>query len=84
MAIVNFSIPTTLEKRVDATIRRKGFASKAEFFRFAAVNFIDQLDRPVTSEADRFHALTDELKRKVSQIYGGKTMPSLREQLSDL
>lgn len=39
MAIVNFSIPTVLNKRVAHAIKQKGFASKAEFFRFAAVHF---------------------------------------------
>jgi metal-responsive CopG/Arc/MetJ family transcriptional regulator len=53
MAIVNFSIPAVLEKRVDATIKRKGFASKAEFFRFAAIYYIETLDKPVTIASNR-------------------------------
>ncbi len=86
MAIVNFSIPNVLEKRVNATIKRKGFASKAEFFRFAAVHFIDGLDKPVVDkeEEERFRVLTDTLKREVSRLYGGKTLPSAREQLADV
>ncbi len=84
MSIVNFSIPQVLEKRVDETIRQKGFASKAEFFRFAAVHFIDLLDKPVTSEEERFHFLTKSIKKMISKQYRGRTMPSIQEQLADV
>ncbi len=84
MSIVNFSIPNVLEKRVDETIQKKGFASKAEFFRFAAVHFIDLLEKPVVNEEDRFRFLTNVLKKAVSKQYRGRTMPSAREQLADL
>ena len=45
MSIINFSIPKTLEKKVVQIIKEKGFSSKAEFFRFAAINFIDILEK---------------------------------------
>ena len=48
MAIVNFAIPATLEKQIKKTIKTKGFASKAEFFRFAAHVVLNNFDEPVT------------------------------------
>ncbi len=40
MPMVNFSVPTVLERRINKTIKEKGFASKAEFFRYAALNLV--------------------------------------------
>lgn len=37
MAIVNFSVPGTLNHQIKKTVKEKGFASRAEFFRFAAL-----------------------------------------------
>ena len=48
MAIVNFAIPATLEKQIKQIIKTKGFASKAEFFRFAAHVVLKNYDEPVT------------------------------------
>lgn len=48
MAIINFSVPKNLEKQISSTIKDKGFASKAEFFRCAAVYFIKLMQGPVT------------------------------------
>ena len=84
MAIVNFSIPRNLEKRVRETIHQKGFASKAEFFRFAAIYFMDILGRRVGNEEDRFKHLTDALQREIGVRYHGKRLPSASEQLADL
>lgn len=41
MSIINFAIPQTLEKRAGQTIKENGFAIKAEFFRSAAIYFIE-------------------------------------------
>lgn len=43
MPIVNFSLPTTLEKQIATVVKKKGFASKAEFFRFVAMRYIEQV-----------------------------------------
>lgn len=48
MAIINFTVPKTLEKQITTTIKNKGFASKAEFFRCAAVYFIKLMQEPMT------------------------------------
>lgn len=72
MAIVNFTIPKNLERRVACTVKKKGFASKAEFFRFSAIYFMDILERRAGSEEERFEYLTKVLQEEVSQRYRGK------------
>jgi len=84
MAIVNFGIPKNLEKRVENTVKEKGFASKAEFFRFAAIYFMDILERRSGSEEERFEYLTEFLKKEILEYYRGKKLPSLKEQLADV
>ena len=84
MAIVNFSIPKNLEKRVEKTINQKGFASKAEFFRFSAIYFMDILGRRAGSEEDRFKHLTRVLQQELSERYRGKRISSVSEQLVDV
>lgn len=37
MSMINFSVSTTLNKMIDKTMKQKGYASKAEFFRAAAL-----------------------------------------------
>ena len=84
MAIVNFGIPPVLEKRIGSTIKEKGFASKAEFFRFAAVYFMDVVNKPFTSEDDRRDYLTAALRTELASRFRGKRLPSVREQLRDV
>jgi metal-responsive CopG/Arc/MetJ family transcriptional regulator len=84
MAIINFIVPKNLEKRVVDTIRERGFASKAEFFRFAAIYFMDILEKHVGSEEERFEYLTDALQKEIAASYRGKKSPSLKEQLADI
>ena len=84
MSIVNFSIPTTLEKRVATVMKQKGFSSKAEFFRYAAIYFIDIMNKPNVSEDDRFQILTTALNKELQVRYGNKQLPSAAQQLADL
>ena len=84
MTIVNFSIPKTLERRVAEVIKEKGFASKAEFFRFAAIHLIDIIDKPFSSEEERFLHLSKVLQKTIRQRYSDKHIPSIREQLADM
>ena len=81
MAIVNFAIPPTLDRRIGSTIKEKGFASKAEFFRFAAVYFMDVIDKPFVGEDDRTEYLTAALRTELTGRFHGKRLPSAREQL---
>lgn len=84
MTIVNFAIPKTLEKRVEKTMRDKGFASKAEFFRFAAVHFIDIMEKPLVSEDAQFTYLTNTVRQEITKRYRGKHLPSIAKQLADV
>lgn len=84
MAIVNFALPKTLERRIAQTIREKGFASKAEFFRFAAVHFLDVVNKPFANEDERLEYLTAAIARELRERYRGKKLPSAKEQLADL
>lgn len=84
MAIINFSIPKTLEQRVNQTIKEKGFASKAEFFRFAAISFIDSSIKQQIDEDKRFNYLAENLSNAIAKKYKGKEINSLKNQLDDL
>jgi len=84
MSVVNFTIPKTFEKRMKETIKKKGFASKAEFFRFAAMYVMDATDRSVGSEEARFEALTSSIHEEVSHKFRGRKLPSPESQLADL
>lgn len=84
MSIVNFSIPIPLENKITALIRQKGFASKAEFFRFAAIYYMDILDKPVLDQEQRFNYLSKALGKALLKKYKGKKLPSLEEQLAEI
>lgn len=84
MAIVNFSMPKTLEQRVNHAIKAKGFTSKAEFFRFAAMYFIHVIDKPFATEDERFGYLTDAIIKEIHAEYKDKKLPSLEKQLADI
>lgn len=84
MAIVNFAIPPALDRRIGSTMKEKGFASKAEFFRFAAVYFMDVINKPFANEDDRTEHLTATLRSELARRFRGKCLPSAREQLKDL
>lgn len=51
MAIVNFAIPNTLDKRINQVIK---VASKAELFRFAVLYFMDIINKPQMNVHEEF------------------------------
>lgn len=70
MSIINFSIPKSLDMRLKETVKKKGFPSKAELFRYALIRYLDELgDRAVGSrlldENPRIAALTSEIEQMV-------------------
>lgn len=83
MSIVNFSIPKTLERRVEKAIKEKGFLSKAEFFRVAAFYFLEHGVATV-DENVRTTFLTEAIKKEVLEKYADTKTPSVRKQLSDV
>jgi len=85
MSIVNFSIPKTLEKRIEYTIKQKGFASRAEFFRFAAIRLIEEKKKEnFIDEEERTRYLVESIKQEIARKYKGKKIPSIEEQLKDI
>jgi Arc/MetJ-type ribon-helix-helix transcriptional regulator len=84
MPIVNFAVPEQLEKQINATIKKKGFASKAEFFRFATMYYLDNEKKtPTMTEDERLDYLTDSIRKAVVKKYKGVKLPSAAEQLAD-
>ena len=84
MSVINFTVPKPLEQKITAAIKDQGFASKAEFFRFAALYFVQKLhyfDTPVDEE---FTRTMNKLSSTIKAKYRGRKMPSLEEQFSDL
>jgi Arc/MetJ-type ribon-helix-helix transcriptional regulator len=84
MPIVNFAVPEALDQRVEKIIKTKGFGSKAEFFRFAAIHFIDIVNKPIASEEERFDYLTRTLSEEIRERFRSKKLPSAKEQLADI
>ena len=84
MSTINFSIPKMLEKQVNQVVKQKGFSDKAEFFRFAAINFINIVNKLEVDEEERFDYLTKALSQEIVKKYRGKKVPSLTEQLADI
>ncbi len=82
MPIINFVIPPALDKRVKATIKKRGFASKAEFFRMAAFNYIAKNEEGDID--DRLDYLSKAISEEVERKFKGKRLPSAREQLANL
>ncbi len=62
-----------------------GFASKAEFFRFLALDYIQKLDRDLTKAEFDFimKGLTDSIEEKLGKLKD-KEWPSLEGQVADM
>ncbi len=84
MSIVNFAISQPLEQKINKAIKEYGFASKAEFFRFAAMGLITKTKHPELNEEEKFAQAAQKLSKTIHQIYGGKKLPSVEKQFADL
>ncbi|MEK7066785.1 MAG: ribbon-helix-helix domain-containing protein [Patescibacteria group bacterium] len=82
MAIVNFSVPKQLEKRIGTTIKEKGFPSKAELFRFAVIRYLDETEIMPFDKNRRLTNLSEQLEMELKKKIGKKPLPSLRKQLA--
>jgi Arc/MetJ-type ribon-helix-helix transcriptional regulator len=86
MAIVNFSIPETLESRVNDAVKAGGYASKAEFFRFAAMNLLDKKENKKDDERTfpdpEIDRLADELGEVMHKAIDFDNLPSSEEQFA--
>lgn len=83
MSIINFTIPTNLATRINKVIQKKGFTSKAEFFRFVALQYIDDIEED-DYELERFAQLSASIEQSVLKKYSGKVLPPLSKQLKNI
>lgn len=84
MPIINFTIPKNLEKRINNIVKEKGFASKAEFFRFAVISFMEKNNGFLISDDKKLEYLSDAISEEIVKKYKNKKIDSLKKQLSDL
>ena len=84
MTIVNFSITEPLAEKINRVIKEWGFSSKAEFFRFIAISFVERSERKKIMEDFELAASCQNLEETVNTKFKGKQMPSLESQFSDL
>lgn len=82
MAIVNFSVPKQLEKRIGETIKEKGFPSKAELFRFAVIRYLDETEMLPFDKNKRIVDLSGQLETELKKKISKKPLPSLKRQLA--
>lgn len=82
MSVINFSIPQTLNEKIQKTIKDQGFASKAEFFRFAAIYLMQDFKHK--SGNNEYEKAMGELASALKKRIGNKQLPSLEDQFADL
>ena len=68
MPVVNFTLPATLEKHIVAVVKKKGFASKAEFFRFVAMQYIEHAN--AEESAQNMHWIFQDPKALATLLKG--------------
>lgn len=84
MTVINFAIPASLDRKIKRAIKEHGFTSKAEFFRFAALNFLGVVTAPTTDLDAENERLSKEIARLISKKFKGKKLPSLEEQMDNI
>lgn len=83
MSVVNFSVTKPFEKKINEAIKTYGFSSKAEFFRFAAFRFVEEL-KTHSSDEEEYERSMKALSARLKKKYSKKSPPSLEDQLADL
>lgn len=84
MSIINFAVAEPLEQKINNAVKEYGFASKAEFFRFLAINFFNiNQSLPLDNDSEIAY-LVDKIEKVANEKFGGKTLPSIKDQLADL
>ncbi|MBI4262513.1 hypothetical protein HY624_03235 [Candidatus Uhrbacteria bacterium] len=84
MSIVNFSIPRTLEGRIRTVVQEKGFASKAELFRFSVIHYLEEIERFPLDTNRHIATLSAVLEQELTKKIGEKPLPSIKKQLARL
>lgn len=83
MAIVNFAVKKPLDQKIKKAVEEYGFNSKAEFFRIAAINFLQSENKRI-DENEKMKYLASELRMTIIGNIGNKKFLSLKKQLSDI
>lgn len=84
MSIVNFAVAKPLEQKINIAIKEYGFASKAEFFRFLAINFLNANQCLPLDNDIEIACLADKIGKAADKKFSGKKLPSIKQQLADL
>jgi len=82
MAIINFSIPKTLERRIKEIMRKKGFPSKAELFRFALIRYLDEKEKRPLDDNLKILILSQKLEEELSKKVGLNPLLSIKKQMA--
>ena len=82
MAIINFSIPKTLERRIKEITRKKGFPSKAELFRFALIRYLDEKEKRPLDDNLKISILSQKLEEELSKKVGPNPLLSIKKQMA--
>lgn len=83
MSVVNFSVTDALEQKINKIIEKWGFNSKAEFFRFLAIDFISKHESTFELD-DETRQLSKQLGHLLKAKLDPKKMRSIDQQLEDL
>lgn len=85
MSVVNFNVAAPLAREINQIIKKDGFTSKAEFFRFAVKDYINKRHQASSmSIGERFEKEMNEFAELAGQKLRGRKLPSAEEQLADL
>lgn len=84
MSIINFAVAEPLEQKINNAVKEYGFASKAEFFRFLAINFFNTNQSLPLDNDSEIACLVDKIEKAANERFGGKTLPSIKDQLANL
>ncbi len=84
MSVVNFTIPKSLEHRIAEAMRVQGFTTKAEFFRFSAINALQSFHQSSPTIDDEYAWELEKLAATIQKKFKGKKLPSLEEQFADM
>ena len=84
MSIVNFAINQSLEAKINTRIKQDGFCSKAEFFRFLAINYLNFKNKKLLLDDNPdIDKVIAEISSSVKNI-NTNSLLSLKKQLSDV
>ncbi len=81
MAIINFSVPAILERKIKEVIKKKGFSSKAELFRFVVLRYLDETEKLPLDSNPRITALSGALERELLEKLEKSPLPDIKVQL---